>query len=171
MPWDQILPFLKYGAIGVATIALVFALGWNVQIARSATELAVEKIEALRRTAREVFLFAGACLLLALGAQVADGWRRTYTVQLDLVPSDFIERAAETPSLRDIKQPIRIKLAGSQLAAEFVAGNAQLKIVDGSAVSVDVNALYRVFERNEALTEAIKRVTTGQAGLTEEPTL
>jgi hypothetical protein len=168
MEWGQILPFLNYGAMGVSAVAMVYALGWNVLIAKRAGSLPVEKLRELRRQARETFLFAGAFLLVAVGAHVVDGWRRTYLVHFDLAPIDFLERAAETPGLKDVKKPISIKLAGSEAFADFVSGNTHLDIVDGSAVSVDVTPMFRVFEQNKALSEALKVVQSDHTGLTEQ---
>lgn len=155
----------RLGAIGVSVICLILSFRWNAQITREAKALPKDRILLLTKHARSTMLFATVFLVVAFASEIVARRPPPASISLELRPPALDRAAEEIEVLRNIRNPVRVKVAGSQGDVAFEEGTGKATVSDGSTLSFDYDAIVDALRVQESIAIGERRVRNGEGGL------
>jgi hypothetical protein len=155
----------KLGAIGVSVACLILSFRWNEQVTRLAAALSPERLRTLTTHARWTMAFAAGCLIIALIAEVLGRRPIPTRLSVDIVPDDLDRTTKQLKLLKEVPEPVRIKLAGDSKPIVFTLGTGYVVVGEGSTLSVDVHAMLTAILTEEEIAIGERKARTGEGGI------
>lgn len=162
-----LLDALKYGAIGVSLACLILAFANSRDLNKCAAQLSENKLKHLTAHSRWTMVFAALCLVSAVGVEALEHRQRPVTLSVDVHPSDFIDRAKTLAPLQGVPTPVLIRVAGSADEVQIQKGTGQLRVNNGSTLSINFESMFYAIAQLEAVQIGEQRRQVQKAGIVE----